>query len=119
MKPKHKSLLDLWCEWHGEAPFYDKHGGVVGRDEKFGTKWRKGMNPQQYSRTKRVVDGIMQKAKMEGKTCASAAVELDVLFQDEKCSVGKMVEAMKEAGLLEKKKPRGRKRKVNEVAVSQ
>lgn len=39
MVPKHRTLMDLWDEWHGVGRFEDQHGGVKGRETKFKNKW--------------------------------------------------------------------------------
>jgi hypothetical protein len=55
MKPKHNSLSSLYQEWYGIGVHKDSLGGVAGRDRRFGTRWRKDINRQHYSRVKRIV----------------------------------------------------------------
>ena len=41
MVKKHKTLDDMWDEWHGLGHFEDAVGGIKGRNKQFGAKWRR------------------------------------------------------------------------------
>ena len=71
----------------GRAP----RGGVHGRNEKFGLKWRKHIDGQHYSRMKRIVHAITQYSKQNSVTTATAAAELDAAYQNCNRSIAKMV----------------------------
>jgi len=116
MKPKHDSLLALWSEWYGLYDYADHLGGIHGRNEKYGSKWRKHLDTQQYSRTSRVIRAIEQLSNERGIVGTELESvrpvlqgELDIVFRLQcKQSVAKMVKACQEKGLLPKAKPRGR-----------
>ena len=59
MKQKHDSLSDMWDEWNVNGEFSDPDGGVVGRMEKYGKKWRSypqvDVGSTQYSCTARII----------------------------------------------------------------
>jgi hypothetical protein len=108
MVTRHKSLADLWEEWHGVGTYYDAFGGIKGRDEKLGSKWRKHLNAQHHSRTKRVVEAI-EKHSERFDSVETAIGFLEDLYQTTcKKSVSLMVTACQAKGLLAKKKPRGK-----------
>jgi len=114
MVARHKSLADLYEEYHGVGRYHDDHGGIKGRDAKFGAKWRKHLNAQHYSRTKRVVEAI-EKHSERFDSVETAIGFLEDLYQTTcKKSVSLMVTACQEKGLLEKKKPRGNKKQQQE-----
>jgi hypothetical protein len=50
MVKKHKTLADMWNEWHSTGPFADDIGGIKGRNKQLGAKWRKHLEAQHYSR---------------------------------------------------------------------
>ena len=117
MRPKHGSLHSLWDEWHGLNDFEDQFGGVKGREKKYGSKWRnKGMvNPQHFSRTKRVIAGIIAFAEREHIRQREAVARLDDLFCNTcKCSLAKMVEELKSMELIDERAPRFKKKKTND-----
>lgn len=115
MVPRHQTLKNVWDEWHGLGLYHDCYGGIGGRDELYGAKWRsKKNNPnidsQHYSRTKRSIEAIKKKQEQDNLQWIEDAInELEDLYQ-KKCkkSVAKFVLACQDMGLLPKKKPRGK-----------
>lgn len=108
MCAKHKSLVDLIDEWYGDGAFDDGSGGIKGRDEQFGTKWRSHINKQLYSRSKRVVTTLHDIANLENKRVKEVALEYNDLFVQKKCSVSNLVVEFQRRGLLRKKGARGK-----------
>ena len=108
MVPRHTSLQDLWDEWFGLSKHHDPLGGINGRNEKFGSKWRKHLNVQQYSRTVRVVAAVEQYAVDNSVPWGNALDDLEDSFEECKYSVSKMVLACQAKGLLSKKTSRGK-----------
>jgi hypothetical protein len=53
LKPKHNALVDLMLEWVGVG-----YGGIEGRNNKFGARWRKQITCYIYSRTELTIKGI-------------------------------------------------------------
>jgi Transcriptional activator of glycolytic enzymes len=108
MKPKHKSLTDLYAEWVGEGDFMDEFGGIEGRNKRFGAKWRRHLVPYIYSRTERSVKGIRAFAQQQDIPIYDACERLQDSFVRCKYSVANLVSYFISAGLLTKKKPRGK-----------
>ena len=118
MHPR-KSLLEVYEEWYGLGDFEDGMGGVAGRDKKFGSKWRKHIESNHYSRSKGVVAAIEVHAKQKRITPADACSELQMAFLAVKCSIGLFRSHCQNIGLLAKGKRRGRKSKnTNNVSVT-
>lgn len=113
MIPKHPSLLSLWNEWHGLDQFADEYGGVKGKEEQFGSKWRKGIvNPQHFSRTKRVIAAIYVKAESENVRPMEVVASWEEIFtKNSKCSVSNFVKELKNAGYITEREPRYSKKK--------
>ena len=103
------SLEDLWNSWHGCGQHHCQHGGVIGRNKKFGAKWRKHIPPAHYSRCCRSVKAIEAYAKDKRIKVEEAVAHLDPIFQEE-CgkSVYNFVEKMQEQGMLKKAAKRGK-----------
>jgi len=104
---RHKSLYDLWDEWHGIGSFYDVHGGPAGRDATSGTKWRKHLDGQHCSRTKRVVVAIKCCCEQNRLKMEEGITQLDESCRSTIRSVAKFVRECQCKGLLGKKNSRG------------
>ena len=115
MVPKHKCLSDLWDEWYGLGEFADTEGGIDGRNKKYGSKWWKHLEGQQYSRTSRVIKAIEAYSVANNVTTDKAIFDLEELFKECSYSVAKMVNAAQDKGLLQKKAARGKKRTIDQV----
>jgi Transcriptional activator of glycolytic enzymes len=113
MKPKHRSLTDLYAEWVGDGEFADGYGGISGRNKRFGARWRKHLVSYIYSRTERTVKGIMAFAEQEDITVYDACERLQESFVKCKYSVANFVVYLTSVGLLTKKKPRGKRNNSN------
>lgn len=113
MKVKHTRLIDMYNEWFGLEEFDDGHGGVEGRDKKFGAKWRKGgfIDVQQHSRTKRIVQAIDKLARDDDLTSEEAAEQLQPLFDKCRHSLSNMIKECQHMGHIPKKAVRGKKSK--------
>jgi len=105
---QHKSLYDLWDEWHGLGSFYDIHGGPAGRDATSGTKWRKHLDGQHYSRTKRIVVAIKCYYEQNRLKMEEGITQLDEWYQSTNRSVAKFVCECQCKGLLGTKNSQGR-----------
>ena len=100
------SLEEIWDSWHGAS---DQHGGIVGRNKKFGAKWRKHIPPAHYSRCCRTIKAIESYAKHNKIKVEESLAQLDPIFKEE-CgkSVYNFVEKMQEKGFLKKAAKRGK-----------
>lgn len=108
MRPKHQTLTDLYAEWMGTGDFMDEFGGIEGRNQKFGARWRKHLAPYIYSRTERTVKGIRAFAEEKRIDVYDACEQLQEQYKQCKCSCANMVSYFTTIGLLAKKKPRGK-----------
>jgi Transcriptional activator of glycolytic enzymes len=117
MKPKHRSLTDLYAEWVGEGDFADEFGGIEGRNKRFGARWRKQLVPYIYSRTERTVKGIRAFAVQEDITVYDACERMQEHFVKCKYSVANLVGYFTSVGLLTKKKPRGKRNATNDHSL--
>jgi Transcriptional activator of glycolytic enzymes len=112
MRPKHATLADWYDEWVGAGDFEDGFGGIEGRNKKYGSKWRKHLNVQHYSRTCRVVKAIRAFAEEQRMDTHDACATLQHHYKNTaKCSVGNMVKYVNSMGLLQKGKARGKQMK--------
>ena len=112
MKPKHTSLSALMKEWFGLDEFYDGHGGIQGRIDKYKstTKWRKKcmIHPQHFSRTMRTVKAVEEFARQQGIGEMAAAAKLEENFAACEKSSANFVTWAQQQGLLTKRASRGK-----------
>ena len=108
MVPKHRTLTDLWDEWHGVGRFEDQHGGVKGRETKFKNKWRKHINNAFFCRTKQCVFGIKVYADAHKMSTSDALEALQKEHVECGCSVANLMRRFQANGTLQKKGSRGR-----------
>ena len=120
MKPKHQSLFGLWNEWHGLEEFADLCGGIKGREESYGSTWRKGIvNAQQFSRTKRIIEAIYKLAEEQSIQQIEAVATLEEAFvKESKCSVHSFVKYLKGKALITERPPRYKKKKADAQTVT-
>ena len=116
MVTKHATLKDLWDEWFGLDAYHDGFGGVIGRENRFGSEWRKKMvHSQHFSRTKRVISGIQSYAIQYGISDEAAIERLESTYEEFKCSLYNFFIFMQDNGHISKKARRGKsKSKSNE-----
>ena len=105
---KPQSLRELWEVWFGVGDNYCAHGGVEGRNKKFGAKWRKHIQPAYYSRCCRTIKGIQKYALESHEMHDDAIAKLESLFNECNNSVFNFVEVMQERGYLKKAAKRGK-----------
>ena len=108
---KQEQLVDLFNEWYGKDRYEDEHGGISGRDKKFGSAWRKHLSAQHHSRTRRTVEAVEAFAKEKQILPMEACIALQPAYEAVKCSVGNFVKNCQENGLLKKKGQRGKQKK--------
>jgi uncharacterized coiled-coil protein SlyX len=113
MTTKHRDLNSLYNEWFGLDEFDDGEGGVHGRNQTGGAKWRKHIDVTHYSRTKRIVQAIQKLAKDGGMTDQDAIRQLQPLFEESNASLYTMTGNLVKLGYLKQGKPR--KRRANEI----
>ena len=109
MTPKHKNVSEMLDEWHGRGRFSDSHGGIAGRDEKHKAKWRKHLDQQHHSRTKRCIYAIKAYAALNKLPIEEAVGQLQGVCEQIGHSVSNVVRHMQSAGILVKNKARGKK----------
>ena len=112
---KHNSLMDMYEEWHGLGNYFDKYGGAAGREVLFSgknkSKWRKHLDNNLFSRTRRLVEAIVSYADNNNLSHIQACQQLECHYQESKRSVSKTVSKLQDLGLLQKRKDRGRRMK--------
>ena len=115
MRPRHKTLESLYCEFHGYSSAYghpgDALGGIYGRDRRFGPKWRKHFNRQAFSRANRIVTFLDRWKDGRQISAIEAVAQFEPMWQDCKCSTATMVKLLQKKELLGVGKARGTKRK--------
>jgi hypothetical protein len=112
---KHKDLSSMYHEWFGLGEFDDGKGGIHGRNQTDGAKWRSHINGSHYSRTKRVIQAIQKLATDGGITDQEAIRQLQPLFEESKACLSTMTKNLAKYGHLKLGKPR--KRKASELLV--
>ncbi len=118
MVPKHKTLQEMWNEWHGKGKYKDSHGGIAGRNIKFGPKWRQHLPTGRYSRTSRIIKMIESKSQADKCSIKKTLEKLQPLFDECHCRLAVMVTKCQELGYIPKQKPRGRKRSIQDVSTN-
>ena len=113
LTPRHKLLADMWDEWFGFNRFNDGFGGVHGRDKKYKAKWRKHIDSQHHSRTKRCILGTQECAREHQMNEQEALAELQSMCEEEKNSVANLVQRFQHDGLLSKKSSRGKSKLIH------
>jgi Transcriptional activator of glycolytic enzymes len=101
----------LYEEWFGLGMHDDGKGGVAGRNKAFGSKWRKHLDRQHYSRTSRIIQAIEMVMANNHCTWQHAVAEIEPLWKDSNRSLSKMVLKLQEKGYIAMKQKRGTKRK--------
>ena len=111
MRRKHTRLQELYEEWYGLGVFQEPGGGIHGRNQQYGPKWRT-KNPNiakvHYSRTSRTLQAIEKHADIKGMTSVQACADLQKTYDDCKHSVAGFVAWAKTAGLVDNRRSRGR-----------
>ena len=114
MAAKHLSLSDLWDEWHGLGKWDgDQHGGIKGRNDKHGTKWRtaNGFSHQHYSRSKRIIDAIEKESARQNAPISTVIEEFESAFNECNCSTANFVGYLQQSGVIAVRKSRGKTKK--------
>jgi hypothetical protein len=109
LTPKHTCLSDLWDEWYGLGKYTAVAGGIDSLETKFKATWRRHLEGNQFSRTKRLVKAIADMSKSTGKPVEQVLEEQNEDFLQQQCSVGLLVEYWKRSNYIKKNAPRGRK----------
>ena len=52
----------MWDKWYGTGSFDDGKCGIQKREDNLGKSWRRHLDQQQFSRTRRIIAGINQYA---------------------------------------------------------
>jgi Transcriptional activator of glycolytic enzymes len=106
--------MDVWNEWFGLGDFCDDHGGIAGRNLRFGAKWRKEapcLDNSQFSRTHRVIKAIGEQAAARNLQPEDIIEEWEAVFDKSKRSLSSFVRGLQALNYIPKKKNRGRKSK--------
>ena len=118
MVPNHKTLEDMWNEWHGEGKYADSDGGIAGRNKELGSKWRKHLPTQHYSRTSRIIKMIESKRQVDGCSIEQTLAELQPIFVECEHRLAGMVIKSQELGYITKQEPRGQKRSIQDISTN-
>jgi Transcriptional activator of glycolytic enzymes len=65
LQTKYNNLCEVWNQWYGIDQHGDVYGGISGRNDQFGAKWRKHLDKQQYSRINRIIKAVSDAAEKE------------------------------------------------------
>jgi hypothetical protein len=113
MLPKQKDLQGLWDEWHGLRKFEGKprEGGIESIELEYKAKWRRHLDVQHFSRTKRLIAGIKAYIEREGVAEDIAIAALNSIYKDDSSSVANiMVVWVQDMGLLKRSVVRGKQK---------
>ena len=106
---KHKSLKSVWEEWYGFGEHKDVYGGIQGRENRFGSKWRRNLvHSQHFSRVKRVITGIEAYAKTQSVHESVAVETLETTFEKLNFSLYNFFCFLQEEGYIVKCARRGK-----------
>ena len=108
---RHETLETMYNEWYGLGSFTDDEGGIAGRNQKYGSAWRKHFPRQDYSRLSRIINAIDSLKTKDNLRTEDAIQCLEPLYQKCGKSLRKMVDTLQQQGYLTRGKPRGIKRK--------
>ena len=108
---RHETLEKMYNEWYGLGSFTDDEGGIAGRNQKYGSAWRKHIPRQDYSRLSRIINAIDSLKTKDDLSTEDAIKCLEPLYQKCGKSLRNMVDTLQQQGYLTKGKPRGIKRK--------
>ena len=119
MTMKHSSLTNMYEEWYGLGKYTDKFGGIDGRERLFSkkhkSKWRHHLDGNHFSRTRRLVQGIVVYSTKNNVSHYQACAELEHHWVEAKQSLTKTVAKFQSLGLLGKQKDRGRRMKTTQT----
>jgi exonuclease VII small subunit len=105
---KYNSLCEVWNQWYGIDQHGDVYGGISGRNDQFGAKWRKHLDKQQYSRINRIIKAVSDAAEKE-IALDEALNELEETYSTCNRNLQKFADLMQSNGYLPKGACRGRK----------
>ena len=111
LRAKHSCLIDVWNEWFGYGEFADDHGGVAGRNAKFGKKWKREapcLDHSQFSRTQRVIAAISSQSVVRNVQPEDVIEEWEILYERCNKSLGLFVRGLQQLHYIPKQKTRGR-----------
>ena len=106
LQSRHRSLKSIWDEWHGIGLFKDRPipGGIEKAEQLWKAKWRRhfeGRETKQFTRHRAVITAM--------KKVGGDFTHLEAVFGGHcKTSIAKMDTYLKQEGMVEKKKPRGK-----------
>jgi len=111
MASKHNNLSEMWDEWHGCGKWSeDIHGGIKGRNKKYGPKWRRmsSITNQHHSRTKRIIDAIALNACRNKVPVSEVINGYEDAFAQCNRSVAAFVKFLQDTGSIPRQKSRGK-----------
>jgi hypothetical protein len=108
LQSKHSDLASIWDQWFGEGIFADEYGGINGRNQLHGAKWRQHIDKTEYSRHNRLVKGVISCAASTNKQPQEIVGEWEPMFLSAGKSVGKLVNGLQKLGLLKVGAKRGK-----------
>ena len=92
-------------DWvHIMMDLHDGFGGVIGRENRFGSEWRKKIiYSQHFSRTKRVISGLKSNAIEYGINEQTAIKRLESTYKEFNCSLYNFFTFMQDSEHISKK----------------
>ena len=108
MKPRHDHFGDIIDEWYGTGNYSDELGGIEGRDKLHKSSWRKHIDYNHYSRTKRIVMGFKKHLATVDCSKEDGIDYFQQLYVASNKSICNMVSKLQDMDLIPKRKKRGR-----------
>ena len=109
MSSKYDALKQIWNEWFGLEEFDDGLGGITGRNELHGPKWRYHLNKAskgKYSYHNKLIKGINQFSRLEKcqPELQVTIAQWEIHFSDCGKSAGSLVKFLQKQKLIPKGK---------------
>lgn len=120
IKPVHKNFKGLWEQWFGFGECRDEFGGVPGRNERFGSAWRKesGITPDFNSRMNRVIKAAVAESKDRRVQPVDVVDCWEEIFAAGNYRLSTLVANLMKLGKIKKKASRGKTKKETVAVVA-
>ena len=124
LKPSYPTLKDLYHHWNGMEGYSDPRfpGGIAVLESTYKAKWRRHFSAaqkKQFSRASTIMRAVTKQFRDRGMEMDLMDIldELEAAYKDTaKSSLGNMITVLQDMGWWDKGKPRGRKRKSDELS---
>jgi hypothetical protein len=110
----HTEVSSMYEEWYGKDRFegVPVEGGIAKMEELFKSKWRKHFLQGQkkyFNRVSVLIRGVNERVRQTNLDVSQVLLDFDGIYKGEcESKIGRMEAWVKDQGLVEKKKPRGK-----------